>query len=91
MLGREKRIDALRDATERKRQDALDKTDAAITKLLKENKPISFSAVAKTAGVSTAYLYKYDEIKNRIQQKASSKKQVSKSLHNINQLLTSQR
>ncbi len=61
-----RKIEALKEATERKRQEALNKTDKAITQLLKENKSISFPIVAKVAGVSVQYLYKYEEIKNRI-------------------------
>lgn len=62
----ERKIEALRVATERKRQSALDKTNAAITRLLKEGKRINFPTVAKEAGVSVTYLYKYEEIKERI-------------------------
>ena len=36
--------------------------------MVKKGKPITFTSVAKEAGVSTAYLYKYDELKKRIQQ-----------------------
>ena len=81
-MGTERKIEALREATDRKRQEALDKTNAAITQLLKEGKRINFPSVAKEAGVSVTYLYKIDEIKERIlhlrkQQEASSKKPIA--------------
>lgn len=62
----ERKIEALKEATDRKRQEALDKTNAAIAKLLKEDKRINFPTVAKEAGVSVTYLYKYDDLKERI-------------------------
>ena len=65
-MGIERKIEALKEATERKSQEALDKTNKAITQLLKGRKRISFPVVAKAAGVSVQYLYKYEEIKNRI-------------------------
>lgn len=60
----ESKIEALRVATERKSQEALDKTNTAITTLLKEGKRIKFPTVAKEAGVSVTYLYKYQEIRS---------------------------
>lgn len=76
-MGTERKIEALKEATERKRQEALDKTNKAITQLLKENKRISFPIVAKVAGVSVQYLYKYEEIKNRIKHLQEQQKGVS--------------
>ena len=84
-MGTERKIEALREATDRKRQSALEKTNAAITKLLKEGKRINFPTVAKEAGVSVTYLYKYDEIKDRInhlrqQQEQTSEKPIAPQL-----------
>lgn len=62
----ERKIEALKEATDRKRHEALEKTNAAIERLLKEGKRINFPSVAKEAGVSVTYLYKIDEIKSRI-------------------------
>lgn len=67
-MSNERKIEALKGATERKRQEALDKTNQAINILVKKGNPITFTSVAKEAGVSTAYLYKYDDLKKRIQQ-----------------------
>lgn len=80
-MGIERKIEALREATDRKSQEALDKTNLAINKLLKEGKRINFPSVAKEAGVSVTYLYKIDDIKERIlhlrhQQQASIKKPI---------------
>lgn len=84
-MGAERKIEALREATDRKRQEALDKTNAAIARLLKDGKRINFPTVAQEAGVSITYLYKYDELKDRInhlrkQQEASVKKPVTPQL-----------
>lgn len=78
----ERKIEALKEATDRKRQEALKKTNAAIERLLKEGKRINFPSVAKEAGVSVTYLYKIDEIKSRIlhlrkQQELSNEKPVA--------------
>ncbi len=62
----EAKIAALKGAAERKRQDALKRTNQAITKLVKSEQKITFAAVAEVAGVSVAYLYKYDDLKERI-------------------------
>ena len=76
--------DKLKEAAEAKKEDALEKTEKAIVELTKAGQPISFPTVAKAAGVSVSYLYKYDEIKERIahlreQQKRTIRK--SSTLH----------
>lgn len=63
----EKKIEALKDAAERKRQDALCRTDQAIHRLIKQGQRINFPSVALEAGVSVTYLYKYNELRERIQ------------------------
>ena len=62
-----KKIETLKDAAERKRQDALRRTDEAINRLIKQGKRINFPCVAEEAGVSVTYLYKYNEIRERIE------------------------
>lgn len=74
----EAKIAALKGAAERKRQDALERTNQAIKKLVREGRKITFTSVAGAAGVSVAYLYKYDDLKERIghlktQQETNSK------------------
>lgn len=49
-----------------KSQETLERTDQAINRLVKEGKKINFHTVAEAAGVSIAYLYKHDTVKQRI-------------------------
>lgn len=65
--GREKRIAALNETQEQRRQEYLDKTEKAIIKLSQTNQKLSFANIAREANVSISYLYKYPEIKQRIQ------------------------
>lgn len=55
-------------AAKKKREAAIEITEKAIRKLIKENKPINFHSVANAANVSVPWLYKEVEIKERIQQ-----------------------
>ena len=63
---KEERIARLSAASEQKKQDALAATEKAIRKLQKEGKVITFKSVAREAQVSTSYLYKYPELKEKI-------------------------
>ncbi len=78
-MSRESQIATLNAVAEARKRSCLDRTEKAISQLVKKNEQISFSSVAREAGVSVSYLYKYSEIKERIQalrkqQKVSSKK-----------------
>ncbi len=66
-MSKELRIATLNAIAEQKKQYCLDCTDKAIAKLIKNNERISFGSVAREAGVSISYLYKYQEVKERIQ------------------------
>src|SRR5919202_1452509 len=66
-MTKEKRVEILTATAEQKKQESLDKTEKAINKLLKEGKKLNFGTIAREAGVSISYLYKYPEIKERIQ------------------------
>lgn len=66
-MSRESRIANLNAVAEEKKQECLERTDKAISSLIKKNERISFGSVALVAGVSISYLYKYSEIKERIQ------------------------
>lgn len=66
-MSKESRINTLNAVAEQRKEECLDTTEKAITKLLKTNERISFGSVAREAGVSVSYLYKYPEIKERIQ------------------------
>ena len=75
---REARIANLSAASEQKKQDALAATEKAIRKLQQEGKVISFKAVAREAQVSTSYLYKYPELKDRIMKLREEQKRSGK-------------
>ena len=63
----ERNVEGLRQNAQKKRQEAIKRTDVGIQQLLKEKRPINFKSVAEVAGVSTAWLYKEPEIKTRIE------------------------
>ena len=54
-------------ASKKKKQEALFKTEKAIAKLVNEKQKITIRSVAKEAGVSISYLYKYPELAYKIQ------------------------
>lgn len=60
--------DGLRNAAQQKKNEALERTEKAISLMVKQGQKINFQTVAEAAGVSVAYLYKYDAIKQRIDQ-----------------------
>lgn len=65
-MSNDTKIAALKSAAEQKKQQASENLEKAIRKLTQENKPITFASVARVAGLSVSYLYKYPEIKERI-------------------------
>jgi predicted RNase H-like nuclease (RuvC/YqgF family) len=67
MNGKEQRIAKLDAVQQQRKQDCLDRTEKAISKLLQNNERVSFGAIARIANVSVSYLYKYPEIKERVQ------------------------
>ena len=67
MNGKEPRIAKLNAVQQTRKKDCIDRTEKAISKLLQNNERVSFGAVARIANVSVSYLYKYPEIKERIQ------------------------
>jgi len=58
--------DGLRSSAQRKAAATEQRAEAAIALLIKEQRPINFKTVAQTAGISTAWLYEHDTIKQRI-------------------------
>ncbi len=68
MNGKEQRIAKLNAAQQQRKQDCIERTEKAIFKLLQRNERISFGAIAREANVSVSYLYKYPEVKERIQE-----------------------
>ena len=65
-LSWERNIDGLRAHAQQKALDTARRAEAAIASLLKEQRPINFKTVAQTAGISTAWLYEHQAIKERI-------------------------
>lgn len=55
-------------AAELKKKSAIEKTEKAIDELVKSGKEITFRSIAEKARVSVSYLYKYEELKQRIKQ-----------------------
>jgi hypothetical protein len=62
----ERNIDGLRAHAQQKTIDTARRAEAAIAHLLKEQRPVNFKTVAETAGISTAWLYGDEAMKQRI-------------------------
>jgi hypothetical protein len=62
----QRNTEGLRSHAQRKAAAAEQRAEAAITQILKEQRPINFKTVAQTAGISTAWLYEHEAIKERI-------------------------
>jgi hypothetical protein len=56
----------LRANAQRKAVVTEQRAEAALALLMQEQRPITFKAVAQTAGISTAWLYEHEAIKARI-------------------------
>ena len=77
-MAHRRNVDGLRQHAQKKRLEAIQRTDEAIRLLLQEQRPINFKTVAETAGVTTAWLYREESIKQRIfhfRQQSGSQKQ----------------
>ena len=61
-------LEGLRQHARQRHQDTVRRTEDGIQRLIRENRPVNFKAVAEAAGVSTAWLYQHSVIKQRIQQ-----------------------
>ena len=62
----QRNIDGLREAAQKKAETTRERAEAAIALLLCEQRPVNFKTVAETAGISTAWLYEHESIKERI-------------------------
>ncbi|GAA4293819.1 DUF6262 family protein [Mycobacterium paraffinicum] len=58
----------LREAAHRRHQEATDRATTALARLSAAGKAISFASVAREAGVSTDFLYRQPQLRERIQQ-----------------------
>ncbi|KYC34609.1 hypothetical protein WA1_51420 [Scytonema hofmannii PCC 7110] len=59
-------VSGLTDTAKLKHLNAFAKVENGIKKLLRQKTPITFEAVAKASGVSRAFLYKYPQLRERI-------------------------
>ncbi|MBW4639560.1 MAG: transposase [Gloeocapsa sp. UFS-A4-WI-NPMV-4B04] len=79
---REKQAAVLNRTQEQRRQEYQQKIFQAVTDLWKQSRPITPTSVARIAGVSLSYIYKWDQIKDYIQseqQRQSKQEQDKKS------------
>jgi hypothetical protein len=63
----ERNVDGLRKSAQLRHQQALERADEGIRRLLKEGRPVNFTSVADVAHVSTAWLYQQAELRERIE------------------------
>jgi hypothetical protein len=59
-------VAGLRTTAQKKAEVTQQQAEAALALLIKEQRPITFKGVAETAGISTAWLYGNEVIKQRI-------------------------
>jgi Family of unknown function (DUF6262) len=59
-------VEGLRSHAQQKAVETALRAEAAITQLLKEQRPVNFTAVAEAAGISTAWLHGNEALKQRI-------------------------
>src|SRR5579859_7406992 len=62
----QRNTNGLRSNAQRKAAVTEQRAEAALALLIQEQRPITFKAVAQTAGISTAWLYEHEAIKERI-------------------------
>ncbi|KZS68984.1 hypothetical protein A4G27_27700 [Mycobacterium kansasii] len=65
----------LREAAQRRHQEATDRAAAALARLSAAGKAISFASIAREAEVSTDFLYRQPQLRQRIQQMRTSNTQ----------------
>jgi uncharacterized protein YceH (UPF0502 family) len=62
----QRNTNGLRSNAQRKAAVTEQRAEAALALLIQEQRPITFKAVAQTAGISTAWLYEHEALKERI-------------------------
>lgn len=62
----QRNTEGLRVNAQKKAEHTRELAEAAIALHIKEQRPINFKAIAETAGISTAWLYEHETIKERI-------------------------
>lgn len=68
MIRTDRNIEGLRRSARERHQQAVLRTEEALTYLMREERRINFKTVAETARVSTAWLYGQTELRGRIEQ-----------------------
>jgi Family of unknown function (DUF6262) len=76
MTGR--KIEALQEAALQKARESAERVEKALEKMIKHGQIISFKSVATAANVSTAYLYKQEDLRSRIETLRAQQKQKPK-------------
>jgi chromosome segregation ATPase len=73
-----RKIEALQEAAAQKAKNSAERVDKAIEKMIKQGQIITFKSVAQAANVSTAYLYKQENLRSRIEIIRNQQKQQPK-------------
>jgi hypothetical protein len=63
----ERNVDGLRKSAQLRHQQALQRAEEGIRRLLHDGRPVNFNTVAEVAHVSTAWLYQQTELRERIE------------------------
>ena len=74
-----RKIEALQEAAAQKAKKSAERVEKALERMIKQGQIISFKSVAQSANVSTAYLYKQEDLRNRIETLRDQQKQKPKS------------
>ncbi|KAB8314444.1 hypothetical protein SD81_037800 [Tolypothrix campylonemoides VB511288] len=74
-----RKIEALRSSAAQKAKKSAERVEKALERMIKQGQIISFKSVAQSANVSTAYLYKQEDLRNRIETLRDQQKQKPKS------------
>ncbi len=75
---------------QQKRESAIKRTEDAITRLIKDKRPVNFKTVSEESGVSRTWLYKEPEIKDRINQIKNKQTNKYRSQKKVDNKLTNQ-
>lgn len=70
-----RKIEALRSSAAQKAKKSAERVEKALERMIKQGQIISFKSVALSANVSTAYLYKQSDLRNRIETLRDQQKQ----------------
>lgn len=73
-----RKIEALQEAAAQKAKESASRVDKALEKMIKQGQVITFKSVAQSANVSTAYLYKQQDLRSRIETLRDQQKRQSK-------------